>query len=216
VQGSAARPAARLTLQGLHSVFLVARMSDDPSARLVNFRREHWLTPDGNDGDAAAAGQRAGSLRAGAAPFRAWPTYHRGAGDRAAVLVTAVAGALGILVSKRHVIAPLLNKAQVTASIAEARDVRPARPTVLIQPPTLDPRMDARLGARHQATKRLRLHADVGNAHFTWVRGIATGSEEADPQLPRVARGAGHGDYRRSNARWRLALHARTRVGPRM
>ena len=159
-----------------YTSFLVQDLVIRP--HVVNFRREHWLTPDGKMVTAPLPAGLRGHFGPELRRF-VLAQYHQG--QVTVPRLVALLRALGILISKRQVVR-LLNEDQ-DGFLDEAREVLRAGLSSAAWITVND------TGARHKASNGFC--TQVGNAHFTWF--ATTGSKSRRNFLELLR--AGHGDY---------------------
>jgi transposase IS66 family protein len=164
--------------------------------QVIRYRRERWLTPDGQTITAALPAGVTGHFGAQLRRF-ALTQYHQGQ-----VTVARLLGqlrAIGIDVSKRHVMRLLI--ADQDGFIEEARDVLRAGLTNAAWVSVDD------TGARHKATNGVC--TQIGNDHFAWFG--TTGSKSRLNFLDLLR--AGHADYA-INAEALAYMQGRALAGP--
>jgi Transposase IS66 family len=163
---------------------------------VVNFRREHWLTPDGKMMTAPLPAGLRGHFGPELRRF-VLAQYHQG--QVTVPRLVALLRAFGILISKRQVVR-LLNKDQ-DGFLDEAREVLRAGLSSAAWITVDD------TGARHKAANGFC--TQVGNAHFTWFGTTGSKSRRNFLELLR----AGHGDYL-VNAEALAYMRERALAGP--
>jgi hypothetical protein len=146
--------------------------------QVIRYRRERWLTPDGQTITAALPAGVTGHFGAQLRRF-ALAQHHQGQVTTPRLL--AQLRAIGIEVSKRQVVRLLI--ADQDGFIEEARDVLRAGLTHAAWVSVDD------TGARHKATNGVC--TQIGNDHFAWF--ATTGSKSRLNFLDLLR--AGHGDY---------------------